>query len=838
MAPLAVTYLTSSRVVENLHDITSHNVPVLQASAELETLNHRLIALVQSSLRSTRPDPLARPDVAVVLAAIRERADSIASDGDHEVSRAAKAAGDTLTNVAAAVDGALSAHESRIRFSFDIGASTYTIETFAVLMRVRLARLLEQVQEHVRFDAPVAFELELEKADMAFLDTLSPQLDDKLRELVAQYRKLNAKVVKAVTQIAGATDKEMKEAILEKQRGNAFQAAAHQLEMIVDYAAPLQAQLADAEQKAFAELESSARATVSATAEVKRIADASLRSNRDAAERSSANGRLASLAAAAAALVTAGLAAMLVSGSLSRPIVRMVSAIGGLAAGDRNTVVPDQSRRDEIGAIARSLQQLKAMSDARVLIEATLRGTPQMLMICDAERRIVFMSSALMSWLQMLTPDLTRSDTRFDVGKLHGSDIDSLMRNDAFQRGDEQTDGMRSVVRLTIARRAVLVSMTTVIDAGKRIGQTLDWRDLTEEIVGEEEIATLVKAASAGDFTLTVGVEGKSGFVRQLAEGLNEVSATVRNAFGEFLPALQAIVAGDLSRRVRNDYRGMFGEMKIAVNQTIDELARTMADIQAAASDVSDAARQISGGASDLSRRTVEQASALEETAATTEQLAASVKETARGSGRAATMAGEATGIAERGSAIVSDVVEAMERIEGGSHKISEITTVIDEIAFQTNLLALNAAVEAARAGEAGKGFAVVAAEVRTLAQRSSVAAKDIGSLISLSNAEVGNGMELARSAGEALGAIVQSAQTVSGTIQEICTATGEQANGIDEMSQAVAEMDGMTHENATLAAQSAHAATALTEQIDRLNAIATRFRTDERSGRERRAAA
>ena len=247
--------------------------------------------------------------------------------------------------------------------------------------------------------------------------------------------------------------------------------------------------------------------------------------------------------------------------------------------------------------------------------------------------------------------------------------------------------------------------------------------------------------------------------------------------------------------------------------------------------------KQISGGSDDLSRRTVDQASALEETAATTEQLAASVKETARGSGRVATMAGEATTIAVRGSAIVGDVVQAMERIEGGSRKISEITSVIDEIAFQTNLLALNAAVEAARAGEAGKGFAVVAAEVRTLAQRSSDAAKDIGALITMSNTEVGNGMELARSAGEALENIVQSSRTVSGTIQEICSATGEQANGIDEMSQAVAQMDGMTQENATLASQSAHAAVALTEQIEQLNAIASRFRTDHRHPGGRRAA-
>jgi methyl-accepting chemotaxis protein len=837
MTPLSVMYVTSGRVAANLHDIASNNVPVLQSSADLETLTHRLIALVQSSLRSDSLDPLAKADVGLVLASMRARAGVLAGDSDAAVAQAATAAGNTLAGIAAAVDTAFQAHELRLGHTFSVASETYTIETFATLMRLRLARLLAQLQESVRFDAPVQFDLTVEQSEMEFLDAVSPHLDDTLKDLITQYRKANTGVVKAVAQIAAAGDRDMKEAILEKQRNHAFQKAAHQLDQIIDYAGPLQAGLVDAERRAFVNLETSTRAAVTAAADVKRIAEESLRNNRDAAEQSDKQGRIASMAAAAASLLTAGVAALLLARSLARPIVRMVAAIGSLAAGDRKTVVPDQARKDEIGAIAKSLQQLKELSDTRVLVEATLRGTPQMMMICDADRRIVFTSASLTSWLRMLAADLRHADAAFDVDALAGRPVDALLRNGAFFRRDEQTDGASSIVRLAIAGREVAVSMNTVVDAGERIGQTLEWRDLTEDMAGEEEIAAIVRAASAGDFTVTVGVDGKSGFVRQLAEGLNEVSATVRDAFGDFLSALQAIVAGDLSRRVHNDYRGMFGEMKVAVNQTIDALARTMADIQAAAGDVADAAHLISSGSNDLSRRTVEQASALEETAATTEQLAASVKETARGSGRAATMAGEATDVAVRGSAIVGDVVRAMERIEGGSRKISEITSVIDEIAFQTNLLALNAAVEAARAGEAGKGFAVVAAEVRTLAQRSSGAAKDIGMLISASTAEVGNGMDLARSAGEALENIVQSSRTVSGTIQEIYTAAGEQANGIDEMSQAVAQMDGMTQENAVLASESAEAATALTEQIERLNAIATRFQMDARRPAGQRAA-
>ncbi|WP_248308804.1 methyl-accepting chemotaxis protein, partial [Bosea thiooxidans] len=216
----------------------------------------------------------------------------------------------------------------------------------------------------------------------------------------------------------------------------------------------------------------------------------------------------------------------------------------------------------------------------------------------------------------------------------------------------------------------------------------------------------------------------------------------------------------------------------------------------------------------------------LEETAATTEELAASVKASAQASKDAARIADEAMQAAENGGAIAGQAVEAMARIESASQKISDIIRVIDDIAFQTNLLALNAAVEAARAGEAGKGFAVVASEVRTLAQRSGEAAKDISGLISSSNAEVGEGVKLVRQAGDQLSRILAASQKVAATIADISAASGEQANGIDEMSQAVAHLDEMTQQNAALAEESAASANALTGRIGQLNELVAAFRT------------
>ncbi|QEL23278.1 HAMP domain-containing protein [Bosea sp. F3-2] len=289
---------------------------------------------------------------------------------------------------------------------------------------------------------------------------------------------------------------------------------------------------------------------------------------------------------------------------------------------------------------------------------------------------------------------------------------------------------------------------------------------------------------------------------------------------------LDRLSRGDLTCRIDAELAAEYEKLRDDFNLAVGHLAETIRTIQATSGDVGNAALEINTGADDLSKRTEEQASSLEETAATTEELAASVKASAHSSQQAVALAEEAMDVARKGGAIVQNAVDAMARIETASRKISDITSVIDEIAFQTNLLALNAAVEAARAGDAGKGFAVVASEVRTLAQRSGEAAKDITALITESGTEVAQGVGLVRSAGAALERIVEASRKVSATVSEISAAATEQAYGIDEMSQAVAHMDEMTQQNAALAEQSAASATALANQIQRLNDLVASFRT------------
>ncbi len=340
------------------------------------------------------------------------------------------------------------------------------------------------------------------------------------------------------------------------------------------------------------------------------------------------------------------------------------------------------------------------------------------------------------------------------------------------------------------------------------------------------DVGEVVAAAAAGDFSARLQIEDADEQMQRLVAGINEINAVVDGATTEFADILQGIAGGDLTNRVETAYRGRFADLKGAINETVDRLSDTVATIQTTSADVGLAAREINMGADDLSKRTEEQASSLEETAATTEELAASVKASAQASKDAARIADEAMQAAQNGGAIAGQAVDAMARIETASQKISDIIRVIDDIAFQTNLLALNAAVEAARAGEAGKGFAVVASEVRTLAQRSGEAAKDISGLISSSNVEVGAGVKLVRQAGDQLAQILAASQKVAATIADISAASGEQANGIDEMSQAVAHLDEMTQQNAALSEQSAASAGSLSGRIEQLNALVAAFKT------------
>ena len=288
---------------------------------------------------------------------------------------------------------------------------------------------------------------------------------------------------------------------------------------------------------------------------------------------------------------------------------------------------------------------------------------------------------------------------------------------------------------------------------------------------------------------------------------------------------IRHIAEGDLTNDINTEGSNEMALLARNVNDMQQSLAKTVGVVREGADTIYTGAGEISAGSNDLSSRTEQQSASLEQTAASMEQLPATVKQNADNARQASRLALDASSTAKKGGNVVEGVVRTMDEIATSSSKIAQITNVIDGIAFQTNILALTAAVEAARAGEQGRGFAVVAGEVRTLAQRSAQAAKEIKALIDDSGERVNAGSQLVNEAGATMAEIVNAVTRVTDIMGEIASASDEQSRGIDQVGQAVAEMDRVTQQNASLVEESAAAAAALEDQAARLNEAVAVFK-------------
>ncbi len=289
----------------------------------------------------------------------------------------------------------------------------------------------------------------------------------------------------------------------------------------------------------------------------------------------------------------------------------------------------------------------------------------------------------------------------------------------------------------------------------------------------------------------------------------------------------ERIAGGDLSQEVRAVHHDEVGRVVVAMGRMQDALRTLVRHVQDAAGSIAAASGEVANGNQDLGQRTEQTAANLQEAASSMELLTGTVRHNAESSRHARDFATSAATVAERGGTVVAQVVSTMEQITASSRQIGEITGVIDSIAFQTNILALNAAVEAARAGEQGRGFAVVASEVRSLAQRSAEAAREIKGLIGTSVLRVEDGARLVGEAGQTMAEIVGSVRRVSGIIGEITASAAEQSESIDQIGQSVRQLDQMTQQNAALVEESSAASASLREQAGQLTRAVSQFKLD-----------
>lgn len=344
----------------------------------------------------------------------------------------------------------------------------------------------------------------------------------------------------------------------------------------------------------------------------------------------------------------------------------------------------------------------------------------------------------------------------------------------------------------------------------------------------QSALGAAVDTAVAGDFSVRVPVRFEDEVLNNLAEGVNLLLETTERGLNETVNVLAAMSQGDLTARIKSEYKGAFDKLKQDANKTNKQLASIITKIKDNASSVNAAAGDISVGNNNLSKRTEAQAANLEETSSRMQEMTESVKQNADNALEANQFVINAQKQAQEGVDIVSQAVTAMHEIDDSSKKITQIINVINEIAFQTNLLALNASVEAARAGEHGRGFAVVASEVRELAGRSATAAKEIEDLISDSSNRVGEGSRLVNQSGQTLQVIMDGVKKVTDIVASIAAASQEQASGIEQVNKAIAKIDNVTQQNAALVEEAAASAEAMNGQSNELNDLVEFFTFNE----------
>ncbi len=459
---------------------------------------------------------------------------------------------------------------------------------------------------------------------------------------------------------------------------------------------------------------------------------------------------------------------------------------------------------------------------------ATMQSSNAVIFI-DAEQTITQANPSALTFIETLRGELSAQPDATNGDGLVGTNASAVSPDLPGMLDTVPLSGQPVGQRLHIAGHKLDSRICRIAgEGGVTSGWVLEWHEEKSDDANiSGDVSRVIDAARKGDYSMRLGVRSQSQS-GTLAANINEMLDTVSAGLSEFEHMMANMAEGDLSSRIDGRHEGSFGALKDDANKMADQFSAIIGRISSVSQSVQNSMNEISRGMVDLSQRTDQQASSLEQTSASMEELSTTVQQNAENAQEASKTAMKARESAEKGGEIATEAIAAMDRIEAAARQINEIIEVIQDIAFQTNLLALNASVEAARAGEAGRGFAVVANEVRSLAQSSANASKNIKELINNSENEIHGGAELVKNAGGSLSEIVASVKSVADLVSDIALASQEQSTGIGQVSEAILNMDEMTQQNSALVEETTSVIQSTAEKVDDLHAAMDFFSVND----------
>lgn len=527
---------------------------------------------------------------------------------------------------------------------------------------------------------------------------------------------------------------------------------------------------------------------------------------------------------------------MLASRSNAKQLKRLHTHITEISEGNFKTPIDSRGssllpqilgRLDSLQIkLGADIDDVKATLNNSQRIESALNATSSNIMVIDRFHSIIFINASLGRMLNSVENELKAGLPDFQSDALLRKNIDVL-----FQEPQQQIkllDKAKETYKTRLNIDSIILDTVTdpiFGESGERLGTVIEWKNMTGQLAIEANIERIVNDASKGILNGRIPTEDLKGFEQNISQSMN----TLLESFGQTTQTLNRILSGmsegDLTLRIENDYEGDLLVMKTAVNSALNNIEATFGQIKRGATEIGTMSSEVAVASDDLSQRTQQQAASLEETAASMEELTATVQQSTQHTAQANTLAHTAAQEADEGIIVMSRTIEAMNNITELSHKIGDITSVIDSIAFQTNLLALNAAVEAARAGEHGRGFAVVASEVRNLAQKSANAAKDISTLISSAIQQIKAGTSLVEQTNTVFEQMVSKIRNVEDLVSEVASTAIEQSKGLDQINLAVSHLDQTTQQNAALVEELSSTAGNMSEQAEEQAEFVGRFK-------------